>query len=65
MQDKSTKNLNEVGVSSEIRYGNFIVQVRVVSVLANLLVKTVVTLTCKVRVINKLVTLFHTKETSL
>lgn len=56
MREKSAKNLKKVGVSGETRYRNFIIHVRFVSVLANLLVKTVSTLTCIMHVINKLIT---------
>jgi hypothetical protein len=56
MQEKSAKNLKKVGVPGEIRYGNLIIQVRVVTTLSNLFVKTVGTLTCMIHVINKLIT---------
>lgn len=55
MQEKSAKNLKKVDVPGEIRYGNLIIQVRIVIVLANLF-KTVGTLTFMMHVINKLIT---------
>jgi hypothetical protein len=56
MQEKSVNNLKKVGVPCEIRYGNLIIQVRVVTAVADLFVKTVDTLTCMMHVINKLIT---------